>query len=69
MAVKQNQTSTTSKIEDVIPKRKSLTQEQLNEKIAKKAYELYVNRGRISGFAEKDWLQAQKIVLAELKAK
>ena len=69
MAVKQNHTSTTSKIEDVIPKRKSLTQEQLNEKIAKKAYELYENRGRISGFAEKDWLQAQKIVLAELKAK
>jgi len=69
MAVKQNHTSSTSKIENVIPKRKSLTQEQLNEKIANKAYELYENRGRISGFAEKDWLQAQKIVLAELKAK
>ena len=68
MAVKQNHTSITGKIKKVVSKREYLTQKQLDEKIAQKAYELYENRGRISGFAEEDWHQAKKIVLAELKA-
>jgi hypothetical protein len=28
--------------------------------IEKRAYEIYVTRGRVEGFAEQDWLQAEK---------
>jgi len=51
-----------------ISKRKPLTQKQIDEKIAQKAYELYENRGRVDGFAQEDWAQARKIVLAKLDA-
>ena len=30
--------------------------------IAKKAYELYEKRGRKSGYAMQDWLEAEKII-------
>lgn len=31
----------------------------LEEQIRQRAYELYEQRGRYDGFAEKDWLQAE----------
>lgn len=30
-----------------------------HEEIAKRSYELYLQRGAIDGFAEQDWLQAE----------
>lgn len=68
MTFKQNHKMDTSKFKKTISKRKTLTQEQIDEKIAKKAYELYENRGRIDGSAEDDWIQARTIVLAELES-
>ncbi|MGD0884148.1 MAG: DUF2934 domain-containing protein [Thermodesulfovibrionales bacterium] len=35
----------------------------LNEKIAKVAYELYEKRGRIHGYALADWAEAERIVM------
>ena len=34
----------------------------LNQKIAEKAYELYLQRNGAPGSAEEDWIQAEKIV-------
>ena len=35
-----------------------------HEQIAKRAYELYLARGRAEGFAEQDWKQAEKELLS-----
>jgi len=40
----------------------------LEEKIRRRAYELYQQRGRVDGHALDDWLQAQAEIL-EIKAK
>lgn len=32
----------------------------LHEQVRRRAYELYVQRGRLDGFAEQDWLQAER---------
>jgi hypothetical protein len=42
--------------------------ESLHEKIQHRAYDLYLKRGKISGFHEEDWNQAKKEVLAEIEA-
>lgn len=42
--------------------RMSASQDQLNETIRKKAYELYEKRGRKTGHAMDDWLEAERIV-------
>jgi hypothetical protein len=34
----------------------------LPERIAKKAYELYEKRGRISGHEKQDWLEAERTI-------
>jgi hypothetical protein len=40
----------------------------LHDRIAKVAYELYEKKGRRNGCQEEDWLEAEKIVRAELTA-
>lgn len=41
-------------------------EEDMQELIRTRAYELYVERGRIDGFAEEDWLRAESEVLSPL---
>lgn len=40
----------------------SASQEQMNDMIRKKAYELFEKRGRKAGHAMNDWLEAERIV-------
>ncbi len=40
----------------------------LCERIERKAYELYEKRGRVGGLDVQDWLEAERLVLAETKA-
>ena len=40
----------------------TMSKADLNTLIAKKAYELYEKRGRKSGHATEDWLEAERIV-------
>lgn len=40
----------------------SMSKEDLNKLIAKKAYELYEKRGRKAGHSMDDWLEAERIV-------
>jgi hypothetical protein len=44
-----------------------LDESALRAKIAQKAYELYEKRGRIPGMESENWLEAERIVLGELK--
>lgn len=39
---------------------------EVQERIAKKAYELYMERGQMHGHDVDDWLEAERIVAAEL---
>ncbi len=41
-----------------------MTKHQLHDEIARVAYGLYEKRGRIGGHAERDWLEAERIVMA-----
>jgi hypothetical protein len=41
----------------------------LSERIAQKAYELYLKRGQIDGYDVQDWLEAEKLVMAEMGSK
>lgn len=41
----------------------------LNERVAQKAYELYLKRGQIDGYHVQDWLEAEKLVMAEMGSK
>ncbi len=43
--------------------------DSVHEMIEKRAYELYLARGSVGGYAEKDWIQAEKDVRAELERK
>lgn len=38
--------------------------EDAREEIARVAYELFERRGRVDGFDQQDWLEAERIVLA-----
>ncbi len=40
----------------------SMSTEDLNKLIAKKAFELYEKRGRKSGHSVDDWLEAERII-------
>lgn len=44
----------------------TMSKEDLNALIAKKAYELYEKRGRKQGHAMQDWLEAEKIIKGKL---
>ena len=41
----------------------------IEERIRKRAYELYAQRGRCDGFALDDWLQAEGEILGKQKLK
>jgi Protein of unknown function (DUF2934) len=41
----------------------------LRERIARKSYELYEKRGWVHGHDTEDWLEAERVVLAEIKIK
>ena len=41
---------------------KASSKEDINQKVAQKAYELYVARGCANGFDVEDWIKAEKLV-------
>lgn len=41
-------------------RRKKPEKAPLNERIAKRAYELYEQRGCLDGYAHEDWIQAER---------
>ena len=45
----------------------ALSDEERFQRIAVKAYEIFVDRGQTHGHDEDDWLEAEQIVLAELE--
>jgi len=50
------------------PISKTMTKDQLNAEIKKKAQELYEKRGRRPGNDLENWLEAERIVKASLSA-
>jgi hypothetical protein len=44
----------------------TMSKDDLNALIAKKAYELYEKRGRKSGHTMDDWLEAERIIKGKL---
>ena len=46
----------------------TMNQKALQEQIAAKAYELYEKKGQMYGRDFEDWLEAERLVLAELKS-
>lgn len=44
----------------------TMTKEDLNNLIAKKAFELYEKRGRKPGHAMNDWLEAERIIKGKI---
>jgi hypothetical protein len=54
-----------------VPEKSMASQTQqatLEEQVALRAYQLYEQRGRVDGFAEQDWLQAETEVLQAANA-
>ena len=47
----------------------SISTEDLNKLVAKKAYELYEKRGRKAGHSLNDWLEAERIVRGKFSGK
>ncbi|MBU1037454.1 MAG: DUF2934 domain-containing protein [Candidatus Omnitrophica bacterium] len=43
-----------------------MSKEDINSLIAKKSYELYEKRGRKSGYALQDWVEAEKIIKGKI---
>jgi outer membrane biosynthesis protein TonB len=43
-------------------------QDAIKQKIEKRAYQLFLKRGGIHGYAMEDWSQAEKEILTELNA-
>jgi hypothetical protein len=46
----------------------TLNEEALHDRVAKKAYERYLDRGQLDGYDLDDWLEAEQLILAELGA-
>ena len=44
----------------------TMSKEDVNALITKKAYELFEKRGRKSGYSLQDWLEAEKIIKGKL---
>ena len=44
----------------------TMSKEDISSLIAKKSYELYEKRGRKSGHAMEDWLEAERIIKGKL---
>lgn len=49
-----------------VPEPLHITNEELYERVARKAYELYQQRGEIAGHDLNDWFTAERLVRAEL---
>jgi hypothetical protein len=47
--------------------RSTLTEQEICQRIAEKAYGLYEKRGRVHGADVEDWLEAERLVLGELQ--
>ena len=47
----------------------SMSTEDLNKLVSKKAYELYDKRGRKAGCSMDDWLEAERIVKGKFSGK
>jgi len=56
--------STTSRIVDHVHQASSDTETILQDRIRTRAYEIYEQRGKQDGFAERDWLEAEAEILA-----
>lgn len=48
------------------PTEPTISEGEVRTRIAEKAYQLYERRGRISGQEVQDWLEAERVVMAEL---
>ncbi len=59
---RENPKETKPKVNGVVPESDDLS---VQRKIAMRAYELYLNRGGVDGYAEEDWLQAEREILEE----
>jgi hypothetical protein len=42
--------------------------QELRRRIAEKAYELYERRGKVPGQEVEDWLEAERMIMAELNS-
>ena len=47
----------------------SMSNEDMNKLIAKKAYELFEKRGRKPGHSLEDWLEAERIIKGKLSSR
>lgn len=63
---RRSRTVTLNKTNPTNPGKTSNSQE-LHQRIQKKAFELYTKRGYGHGSDLKDWLEAERIVLSELR--
>lgn len=54
---------------ETAPAASVLSDEELHRRIAQTAYERYLNRGQIHGHDLDDWLDAERLVVAELGAR
>ncbi len=45
----------------------TVSEQELRERIARKAYELYQKRGQAPGCDLEDWLEAERLVLSQLE--
>lgn len=59
---RENPKETKSKVNGGVPESDDLS---VQRRIAMRAYELYLHRGGVDGYAEEDWLQAEREVLEE----
>lgn len=49
------------------PSSSTMTSDDVNKLIAKKAYELYEKRGKKAGHSMDDWLEAERIIKGKLR--
>ena len=54
-------------LEQVESARSTVTEQEIYQRIADKAYDLYEKRGGAHGFDMEDWLEAERLVLRELE--
>ncbi len=59
---RENPKETKSKVNGRVPESDDLS---IQRRIAMRAYELYLHRGGVDGYAEEDWLQAEREVFQE----
>lgn len=62
--MKQERQKEEKKVNGVPPEEDVLS---IQKSIALRAYELYLQRGGVDGYAEDDWLQAEQEILKEVQ--